>query len=399
MKYLATFAIGIAGLALILTGCDKKDSVPYYSSGIAPVLKSSVTSIAATPADSLNNVVSFSWTDPKFATDSGASPVKYVLQIDSAGRGFTKGVSIVLSGQLSDTFTAKQINTIVLGFGFSFNVAYGVDVRITASYANNNNQQVSNTLTLMVTPYKTPPKIPVPPYLYLVGDAVNTAPGNGWNTPVDTPYQKFTQVDSVTFGGIFNITGGNSYLLLPVANSFNNKYAIPDNTVGGADTIGSFQAYTSGGDNFPAPAISGWYQITVNFQTATYTVTPYTGPTVPLAITPTPSTLATGLWIIGDATPENPAWTNTVPALAGQQFTQLSNADFQITIALSSGGGYVFLPAAGDWGNKYGGTAAAGGPILFDGAVPGSNTPAPAASGNYLIDVNFATGIYTVTPK
>jgi hypothetical protein len=291
------------------------------------------------------------------------------------------------------------MNTIALAFGFSYKVAYNLDIRLISSYANNNQQLTSNTIIISYTPYVVPPKIAPPAFLYMIGDAVSIAPGNSWNTPVDTPYQKFTRIDSVTFGGIFNITGGNSYLLLPVGNSYNNKYAVTNNTVPGASSSGSFQAYTSGGDNFPAPATSGWYTIVVNFQTATYTVTPYTGPTVPLAITPTPSTLSTGLWIIGDATPENPAWTNDSVSLANQKFTQLSNADFQITIGLSNSGSYLLLPAAGDWNNKYGGTSATGGSILFDSAVPGSNTPHPAASGNYLIDVNFVTGKYTVTPQ
>jgi starch-binding outer membrane protein SusE/F len=141
--------------------------------------------------------------------------------------------------------------------------------------------------------------------------------------------------------------------------------------------------------------------VIVNLITNTYTVTPYTGPPLPENVTPTPSSLATGLWVIGDATPQSPSWTNTPAALASQQFTQLSNGEFQITIALKNTGGYLFLPAAGDWGNKYGGatdgTAAGGGTILFDNDVPGSNTPPPATSGNYLIDVNFITGQYTVT--
>ena len=77
--------------------------------------------------------------------------------------------------------------------------------------------------------------------------------------------------------------------------------------------------------------------------------------------------------------------------------------EFQITIALQSGKSYLLLPAAGDWSNKYGGatdgTASGGGTLLFNGSVPGSNTPAPPASGNYLIDVNFITDTYTVTPQ
>ena len=36
--------------------------------------------------------------------------------------------------------------------------------------------------------------------------------------------------------------------------------------------------------------------------------------------------------------------------------------------------------------------------LLADGAVPGSNTPAPATSGTYQIVVNFQTGTYTVAP-
>ena len=399
MKYLSGIIIMVAGALLVMTGCDKKDSIPYYTAGTAPVLTSSTATVAATAADSLTDVISFSWTNPKYTADSNSSTVKYTLQIDSSGRNFSKAVSFVLSGVLADSFTAKQINTIAIGFGFSFNVAYKMDVRVIASFSDNNNQQTSNTLTITVTPYVTPPKVAVPANLYMVGDAVSTAPGTGWSTPVDTPYQKFTRIDSVTFGGIFNITGGNSYLLLPVANSFNTKYAIADNTVTGASSSGSFSAYTSGGSNFPAPTTSGWYLIVVNFQTGTYTVTPYTGATVPLAITPTPSTLSTGLWIIGDATPENPSWTNTAVALANQEFTWVTNGDYQLTLSLNNTGSYVFLPAAGDWTNKYGGTSATGGDILFDGAVPGSNTPAPATSGTYLIDVNFVTGKYTLTAQ
>jgi hypothetical protein len=383
-------------LVLGSTACQKMTN-QYFHQGSTSNLSVSSSSIAPATADSLSNVLVLKWTNPNYSTDSAT--VLYTIQIDSAGRNFAKATTWQVTGTLLDSISAKTLNTIAMAYGFSYNTAYNMDIRIISSYANNNEQLPSNTVTISYTPYVIPPKVPVPSNLYLVGDAVNVAPGTAWNTPVDTPYQEFTQVDSVTFSGIFNITGGNSYLLLPVANSFNNKYAIADNTVAGADTTGSFQAYTTGGANFPAPPTNGWYQITVNFQTGTYTVKPYTGSPLPLAVTPNPSTLATGLWIIGDATPQSPSWTNTVPALAGQQFTQLSNADFQITIALSASGGYVFLPAAGDWTNKYGGTSATGGQLLYDNAVPGSNTPAPAVSGNYLINVNFATGKYSVTPK
>jgi hypothetical protein len=136
------------------------------------------------------------------------------------------------------------------------------------------------------------------------------------------------------------------------------------------------------GSNTPAPATAGLYKIIVNFATNTYTVTPYTG-------VPFPS----NLYIVGDATAG--AWNNPVP-VPSQQFTQISNAEFKITLALTGGKSYLFLPVNGSWDHKYGGTSATGGTLLYDGDVPGSNTPGPSSDGSYTIDVNFITGTYSV---
>ena len=107
--------------------------------------------------------------------------------------------------------------------------------------------------------------------------------------------------------------------------------------------------------------------------------------------TPIPPTL----YIVGDATPGG--WNNPVP-LPSQQFTRLDAVSYGIVINLTAGKSYLLLPVNGDWGHKYGGASATGGALLADGAVPGSNTPAPATSGMYEIVVNFQTGTYTVTP-
>ena len=123
----------------------------------------------------------------------------------------------------------------------------------------------------------------------------------------------------------------------------------------------------------------------MNFQNNTYTVTPYLGPVPP----------PTNLYIVGDATAGG--WNNPVPT-PSQQFTRISLTDFQLTVALTAGKSHLFLPLNGDWGHKFGGTSATGGTILADGALP-ANTPAPDVSGNYLIDVNFLTGQYTLTKQ
>ena len=229
------------------------------------------------------------------------------------------------------------------------------------------------TGTYTVTPFTNT----IPTNLFIVGDATD----GGWANPVPTPSQQFTRIDGASFGAVVNMTAGKSYLFLPVNGDWSHKF-------GGASAPGGalLADVSVPGSNTPAPSTSGYYQIIVNFQTNTYTVTPYLGPVPP------PS----GLFIVGDATAGG--WNNPVPT-PSQQFTRISLTDYQLTVALTAGKGYLLLPVNGDWSHKFGGSSATGGTILADGAVPSSNTPAPAVSGNYLIDVNFLTGQYTLTKQ
>jgi hypothetical protein len=229
------------------------------------------------------------------------------------------------------------------------------------------------TVNFQTNSYSVTP-ITVPSNLYIVGDAT---PG-GWGNPVPVPSQQFTQISPGVFGMIANLNAAPaSYLFLPVNGDWSHKY-------GGASATGGTLLADGDvpGSNTPGPAAAGLYKIIVNFATNTYSVTPYTG--VPL-----PS----NLYIVGDATAGG--WNNPVP-VPSQQFTQLSNGEFKITMPLIGGKSYLFLPVNGDWTHKYGGTSASGGTILYDGAVPGSNTPAPSSDGTYTIDANFVTGTYSV---
>src|ERR1700682_2243200 len=150
MKYFVKFFLAAIGIIAIFSECNKVGSLPFYPLGSAPTLNSSVMTIAPMPADSNNTVVTFSWTFPKYSNDSATT--KYVVEIDSSGRNFSKSVSKVVIGVLSKTYTAKELNAILLGFGFAYNVAYDMDVRVTSSYGNNNEQYRSNTLKIKMTP-------------------------------------------------------------------------------------------------------------------------------------------------------------------------------------------------------------------------------------------------------
>jgi hypothetical protein len=157
--------------ALGFAACDKLDPLPQYGLGVDPVASVSATTIAPIPADSLKDALTVSWTDPKYATDT--TNVKYLVQIDSAGRNFSKASTREVIGKRSTTFTARELNNILLGYGFEFNKAYDMDVRVISSYANNNEKRNSNTIKIKATPYKIPPRVALPTTnkLYIVGDA------------------------------------------------------------------------------------------------------------------------------------------------------------------------------------------------------------------------------------
>ena len=154
MKKYFSILTFIGAIALVMAGCHKVADLPYYENGTAVTLTSNKTSVAPTPADSLNSVVTFNWTSPKYATDT--STYKFVLEIDSSGRNFSKKVTKTVIGKLTTSLTGKELNAILLNYGFSLGVAYDVDFRIVSSYGNNNEQYTSNVVKVSVTPYNDP---------------------------------------------------------------------------------------------------------------------------------------------------------------------------------------------------------------------------------------------------
>ena len=166
MKYFSKILSAALGLSLAFAACDKVDDLTVSQPGTAPVLTSSAAAVASLVVDSGKTAITFSWTDPKYAT--AASSNKYVVQIDSANRNFSKAVSKTFTGVLSGSFTGAELNAILLGFGFAFNTPYDMDVRVLSSYGNNNEQYKSNVLKIKMSAYVTPPKVPTPNHQPLV---------------------------------------------------------------------------------------------------------------------------------------------------------------------------------------------------------------------------------------
>lgn len=486
MKYNTKILLAVISCLVIFASCKKAENT-FYPNGKAVTLTSSTTTIVPKASDSTNTVLTLNWTNPKYATDSADQ--KFVISIDTTS-SFSNPVTFQVNGPLTYSFTGNQLNNLLANFGFTPGKPYKVNIRVSSSYANNNELYQSNPVVVEMTPYLVPitlapssktdvilqvanatqkaisftwnasnygnntinyalqidtvggnfakPQtikfgtalngdilqmdlntaainagviggstknvefrivsykdanyttplvysnavtlklttyVPIPDNLYIVGDAT---PG-GWANPVPVPSQQFTKKDAFSFTINIGLTAGKSYVFLPLNGDWGHKY-------GGTSATGGTLLKDNDvpGSNTPAPAVSGVYQIVVNFQTNTYTVTQVQVPD--------------NLYIVGDATPGG--WANPVPT-PSQQFTKIDAATFGMITHLGTGS-YLFLPLNGNWDHKYGGatdgTDASGGVLLADGAVPGSNTPAPSASGLYKIIVNFATNSYTVTP-
>ena len=101
--------------------------------------------------------VKFSWSNPKYSNDS--STTKYILEIDSTGKGFVNKNSKTTIGLTSTSLTARELNAILLNLSFKLNIAQAIDVRVISSYNNNNEKYTSNVIKVIATPFADPAKL------------------------------------------------------------------------------------------------------------------------------------------------------------------------------------------------------------------------------------------------
>lgn len=372
--------------ALAITSCDKADDLPLYGNGTAPVLTTSATSIAPTPADSNSISLRLSWTSPAYATDS--SNMKYIIEIDSVTKNFSNPYRKTVMGALSNEFMAKELNSFLVSKNYAFNVPVSMEARVVSSYANNNERITSNTVAISMTPYKVPPVVAFPAggKLWANGGALPWS----WTGAPPVPESELSRLDEERWAGVFQLAAGEQFLVLSQnggSNPYDQKYAVPSNQVPNIEQGGDFRFYPpgTGGDNFKSPSSAGWYTMIMNFQTGKFTVEPFGW-----------SFLPQDLYILGDATAGG--WNNSPPA--AQKLTRLNSVEFEITIALQPGKVYKFISNPGNWQPQFGGNSATGGALgaNYGGGSDPDAIPTPSAAGNYKITVNFATKTYTVKP-
>lgn len=259
-------------MAISLWSCKKDENKVYYEGGTAPVLRASSTSaLVLTLPNKANPAITFNWTNPeyKFTTGVSSQDVTYTVQFDTTGSNFTNPSlgQRSISKELSTTFTVGELNTILLGMGLAENMPHNIEIRVKSALKNNSAVLYSNVIKIVVTPYLDV-VYPVPANLYITGAATPA----GWQCGCGEPEllsQKFTKVSSSKFELTLALSGGNSYLLLPVYGSWSAKYG---GTGGNNSNNPAGDDFKPDGSDLKAPAASGTYKITVDFKTGKFTV-------------------------------------------------------------------------------------------------------------------------------
>jgi hypothetical protein len=275
----------LASLVAVFASCKKDEKRVQFEGGTDPVLTASVTNNEVIPlafVNADNEAIKFSWTNPdyQFTTGLSSQDVNYTIEIDKAGEDFSSDVkkTISIANDLSTTLTQAVLDDILLNqLSLPKDVQNSIEVRVKANLLSGAGIVYSNSYTFLVTPYAIPPKVTPPgtPPLYADGRLflVGSATPGGWNNPVPEPAQEFTQVagsEGTKYEIIVPISGGGSYLFLPVNGSWNAKFgytgANNTNNPDGDD-------FKPGGGDMLAPAGSGNYKIEVDFQRGKFTVT------------------------------------------------------------------------------------------------------------------------------
>ena len=279
MKKITTAIPVMLVVAFLFSSCEKEENKIFYKGGKQPALTASTTAVnlQPPPADESLEAIRFEWTNPEYQFTTGISSqdVNYQLEIDTVGANFGSKSKFVttVSKDLVKRYTVAEFNAILGNTMFlPFGRRYSLEARITSSLGTNNAAQlVSNKVTFTATPYAPPPKVTLPltGRLFIVG---NATPG-GWNNPVPVPSQEFKKLSNTLFELTLALGGaGTNYLFLPENGSWSTKYAVVDNSAGGIANGGEFRFFSSGGQDFPAPAAAGNYKITVDFQKGLFTV-------------------------------------------------------------------------------------------------------------------------------
>lgn len=242
------FTILTAAAIMFAVGCKKDQKVTVSSNIGAPELMSpsTGTTIAVTPADSSQSI-NIAWKKANYGVDA---VVTYFVQVDSAGRNFSKKITLGNTTKDSLSITYGALNSKLLtSLNLPANAASTIEVR-TGSAIYGKDSTFSKAVTLTFTTFKEL----APPILYLPGSY------EGYN-PAAAP--TIPDVTTFTFEGYayFNAPGNFKFTSAPDYNHVNYGDG------------GNGKLTTDGAANGIGYASAGVYKLNADIQALTYSAT------------------------------------------------------------------------------------------------------------------------------
>ncbi len=377
MKKISLILAVLIGVFAFFISCEKYDKVVLdMEDTIAPQLTNPADggTYVLLKSEANNVFAAFAWTEAVYNIE-GLPEVKYILQVDYADSLFKNARDLANTADLTADVTVITINQRLLALeaepgvakDFAFRVFSYISIDSEYTYA------YSDTITLTITPYAD--EVTANP-IYLLGNATSV----GWS---NTAALELTPVTDSQYG-IVAALNGQFIKFISVLGQWAPQW--------GKDTGDANEgtlAYRPTEDVPDPPAIDvsaltpGEYYILADTAALTYKITP--------------STME--LYLMGTATE---AGLDNTAALA---MTKDGVGLFSITAELTAGETLFFIEVLGEnlpmFGTNNEGTAEAG--KLVRRAEAGDPEvvliPAPAASGNYLIEVNLSSRTYTITAQ
>lgn len=151
MKRVLKF-VAVLSVMVVTYACVELEPTPQFKeSNETFEASANVNTLAAAADDSLENVITFSWNDPKYSV--GLDQSKFAVQVGRTGGSFSRFLTKDFTGVLSGSLLGKEINGMALKLGGVIGQPIALDVRVIASQSNNNEPKSSTVIALTVTPY------------------------------------------------------------------------------------------------------------------------------------------------------------------------------------------------------------------------------------------------------
>lgn len=276
MKRIINQILLLSFLAVAFASCKKDENQIKFEGGTNPVLTANrTTTIPLSFLNQDNEAIKLTWTNPdyKFTTGISSQDVSYLVEIDTVGANFTnpQKQTVAVSKDLSLSITVKQLNDYLLNqLQLDSLSDHQLEIRVRSSLFNNTVPLYSNSLVFTARPYAIPPKVNPPSTnkLFITGSATPASWQCGCGEP-ELLSQQFTRVNNTLYELTIALNGNASYLLLPRYGTWSafppdpEKYGYTGGNNLNNPLGDDFKAF--GGD-FKAPAESGTYKITVDFQ-------------------------------------------------------------------------------------------------------------------------------------